>query len=438
MVSDQDSSLVFDFGLPVDRGGLFTQSMTASPSQMLRAYLNTKIAPPLPWFYDPEMTAGIDMEHLSRIWNRPLPRQGKGPHHVFVSHIHQDHMALLPYAAPDVSVLMHRDAAALYRCVQAAGEYPGTNADIHGLDDGQTVSIGNMELTLIRTDHDTPGASGFLLRTPDGVIAFTGDWRWHGRHPERIDHFINECRKAGCNLLITEGTMIKTTPWGRSRDHVREQETGSHFSSILEAAKGLVYINILARNPERVADTITITHRHNRIMVMDAPTARFWHTAVKNQIEDLDWYDRKAEACIRILEDRDSGLPYEPVQCKEIHTSPDRYVYYILHETSCRMALIEPFITDEKKTSVYFHADGNPLTDSDPVLHQWFHRYRISYRYSSTGGHADKSEVETMISRVSPTSVVVLHSQQPTLTEVVGCKRHFPYPGESRYLTEYL
>jgi ribonuclease J len=34
-------------------------------------------------------------------------------------------------------------------------------------------------------DHDVPGASGYLVTTSDGVLAFTGDIRFHGHHPER-------------------------------------------------------------------------------------------------------------------------------------------------------------------------------------------------------------------------------------------------------------
>jgi ribonuclease J len=34
-------------------------------------------------------------------------------------------------------------------------------------------------------DLDVPGASGYLVTASDGVLAFTGDIRFHGHHPER-------------------------------------------------------------------------------------------------------------------------------------------------------------------------------------------------------------------------------------------------------------
>ncbi|MFW5686065.1 MAG: MBL fold metallo-hydrolase, partial [Spirochaetota bacterium] len=260
LVEDEGAGLMFDFGVPVDRNGLFAPAIQPPPAELLATFLQTRIAPPVLDLYAPDYLRDVDPDQLKRVWGideLPFSRRERA---VFISHIHQDHMTLLRFAAAGLPVYMHRDAKAVYECVQQSGEYVGTAADVRPLDHGQRIAIGSMELTLLEHDHDTPGASGFVLRTPDGTIGFTGDWRRHGRHADRIDRFIQACRDARCDVLITEGTTLSTAPWGRSHTPTSEPDVTERYRELLATAPGLVYVNVLARNTERLADVITATH----------------------------------------------------------------------------------------------------------------------------------------------------------------------------------
>ncbi|MFP4112945.1 MAG: MBL fold metallo-hydrolase [Spirochaetota bacterium] len=433
LVEGDGASLLFDFGVPVDLNGLFGSRVQPPLPELLRAYLYTKIAPPVLDLYSPDHLAGVDRNQLARIWGDcALPRPST-ERAVFVSHIHQDHMTLLRFAAPGLPVFMHRDAEIVYRCVQESGEYYGTQADIRALGHREQARIGSFRLTLLEHDHDTPGASGFLLETPDGTIAFTGDWRRHGRHPDRVDRFIDACDAADCDVLITEGTTLNAAPWGRSSSPVTELEVAEHYRRLLARAEGLVYVNVLARNTERVADVVTATHEAGRQLAMDIPTARFWHTALSEGMEALERYDRACEASIRIVTEGDhrGDLPYPRVALSEIAGRPCDFAYYITLEYTYRIADIETARPASVGRSVYFHADGNPLSDSDPLLHRWFYRYGIDYENRSTGGHADPESIRDMVRRVKPKVVVPLHSRQPSLLATDGIARYLPVAGES-------
>jgi len=74
-----------------------------------------------------------------------------------------------------------------------------------------------MSVRFIAVDHDVPGASGFLITTPTASIAFTGDHRWHGLHPELTERFADEAR--GADVLIQEAAYRTLLAPQRGREH---------------------------------------------------------------------------------------------------------------------------------------------------------------------------------------------------------------------------
>ncbi|MBC3842504.1 hypothetical protein GXW82_26870 [Streptacidiphilus sp. 4-A2] len=124
-----------------------------------------------------------------------------------MSHPHIDHVGLAGFLREDVAVHAHTDAVDLLEALSATGQ-----GLTHGdpvwrrLADGQRTQVGPMEVECVLVDHDVPGASGYLVRTSAGTLAFTGDIRFHGHHPERAWDFVD--RAAGCEVLATEGTTL--------------------------------------------------------------------------------------------------------------------------------------------------------------------------------------------------------------------------------------
>jgi ribonuclease J len=79
---------------------------------------------------------------------------------------------------------------------------------------GAPVRVGPMTVRRFDLDHDVPGASGYLVTTGDGVLAFTGDIRFHGHHPGRSWASPREPRLASTGLIhrAPRRTSPATTP----------------------------------------------------------------------------------------------------------------------------------------------------------------------------------------------------------------------------------
>lgn len=436
----EDIGFVFDLGLAMR--GLFNEHVKVKTREGARHYMLTRSAPPLLNLYHPTLQQDLTLEQLQDVWKRSeLPQYSSLK--VFVSHIHQDHMALLPYVAEGTPIYMSKDAYAVYRAVVASGEYEDTMGTIITLDDLEEIKLdndGKVRLKIIEVDHDTPGCSGFILTTSSGVkIGFTADWRRHGRHSYRMDRFIELCRSEGVDVLITEGTRFRPDTLFRKPTDRLETDVAVRYREVIEQAKGLVYVNILARNVERVADIIVATKEAGRTLVMDESTAALWYEANRTGIAALigNLALTIAEEVIRVLPtlnspaiDSSIALPYPMISLSEIIANKAEICMYLPYYQLPLMAELE-CLGDRSHASHYVHADGNPLTSSDETLHRWLTEFGVHYHYCATGGHAAPQEISDMTERIGPKVVIPLHSNHPTLFDSRGIPRFYPVYGET-------
>ncbi|MFC0332542.1 MBL fold metallo-hydrolase [Paenibacillus sepulcri] len=444
MYSCGDTGIVFDLGMA---RGFFNGDTRVRPDYGIRSFLLTRMAPPVLDLYDPDLLGDLGEAELLQVWGKE-----EMPHvdnlHGFVSHIHQDHMALLPSLRPNLPVWMHRDAYAVHEAVVAAGEYPDTRADIRIVEDGQVVDFGTFRIEFIEVDHDSPGVTGFIIHGPEHRIAFTADWRRHGRNHHRLDRFIERCRSTGIDVLITEGTRLRQDTLFRKPKDRLEVEVALECRRAMQETDGLVYVNILARNVERVADLIIRTQEAGRKLVMDESTAVLWHTASR-KLQVLEGHPA-LEACrdvIRLLRTplwsqgpqpaKEAELPYETIELQDIGADKSHYAVYLTYPHTPLIAELE-ISGSVHSGSVYVHADGNPLTPTDETLLRWLNEFGVRYHYCATGGHAAPQEISELTAAIAPKLVVPLHSMHPTLFNSSGVRKYYPAPGESFELSELI
>ncbi|MBA1394180.1 MBL fold metallo-hydrolase, partial [Lactobacillus sp. XV13L] len=86
----------------------------------------------------------------------------------------------------------------------------------------QPIQVGDISLEVWPSDHDAYGATGLIVQTPDKRIAYTGDIRLHGYHPDWVHQFLAAAR--GSDVLICEGTGFS---WPEEKhDRSSEEFTG--------------------------------------------------------------------------------------------------------------------------------------------------------------------------------------------------------------------
>src|SRR5258708_5635100 len=170
LVEHGDARCLFDFGREHAPGRtLFSLGLEPRHGRELADLLAAGAAPPLEGVY------------AGDAWD--------GRTHLFITHMHLDHTGLIPFLGPGVPLYYPAAMEPVRAAADSAGYLPWRHPTGSGVADGETIAVGPVRVRFVAVDHDVPGASGFLIETPEASLGFTGDHRWHGLRPELTEAF---------------------------------------------------------------------------------------------------------------------------------------------------------------------------------------------------------------------------------------------------------
>jgi ribonuclease J len=388
LIRDGDHRVLLDLGLDIPReGDLFRPPARIPPDDELRVRLATGTAAAIPGIYDPAALTAAD----------PLA-DAAGPTAVFISHPHIDHVGLAGFIRPDVTIGASPDCLALLTALDLAGEPLAGPRDLSTWSDiGAPVTHGPMTIERFDVDHDIPGASGYRVTTSDGVLAFTGDIRFHGHHPERSWAFAEAIK--GCDVLVTEGTTLSFDEYHPLRT---EQDVAAGYAAALAAAPSdLMLQSVYPRDLDRVRALIEIAAGQGRTITWPVPAATFLRAAGVSGAVTAD--------------------------LAEIRANPGGFVVQL--DTGDLPSLLDLPVGPG---SAMLHANGEPLGPFDPrwALYTDWLRYRgLPLVQLGCSGHASQDDLHEMLYRIRPRVVVPIHTRSPYRLHPVG--------GPTRVIAEY-
>lgn len=389
--------VLLDIGLDIPAGrDLFRAPARVRAGRELADRLRVGAAPRIPGLYEPALLP--DAEESAELAALAEP---DGETAVFVSHPHLDHVGLAGTVRRSIPVHAHRDAVRLLVALADSGAgLTGGEPAWRPLDADETVSCGPIEVRCVPVDHDVPGACGYLVDTPDGTVAFTGDIRFHGRHPERSWAFADRAR--GCDLLVTEGT---TLGWpAPDRPPRTEDEVAADFATALRDTDGLVLLTMYPRDVERAREFVELARSAGRSLVWPQPVAD-----VLRQV----------------------GVPgavsWDTVTLDAVRDAPK---HFVVQPEPYDFAALLDLPTDG---AVFLHANGEPLGPFDPryqVFTDWLSTLDVPLRTIGCSGHASQDDLHAMVERIRPGVVCPVHTTEPTrLHPPTGVRRVVPRYG---------
>src|SRR5215469_9666085 len=253
---------------------------------------------------------------------------------LFLSHMHLDHVALAQCVHPEVPLYYPQTMEPLREaCAQAGYLSWRQPAGIQVPDRGR-VRVGDIEVEFVAVDHDLPGATGFLIRTPDLTLAYTGDHRWHGVQPELTARFAEAAR--GTDVLIIETVALGLepppeggpAPWERT-----EADVIDGFGEVLDRAPGLVVVNLYPMNRVRVHAFGGACEARGRTFLLEPQSAVV------------------------------AGWPLTLEDSAAIRRHPERYCVQLGFEGLPTLIDLHP-----RPGSIYVHSNGIPLGPYDPCF----------------------------------------------------------------------
>ncbi len=396
LIHDGGYRVLLDLGLDIPTGAdLFRAPAGLPAGRELATRLRVGAAPAIPGLYDP---AALDP-------GDPLGEPA-GPTAVFISHPHIDHVGLAGFVRPDVALHASPEAIALLRALDQGGEALPGPRDFAAPDTawrpvraGQPVRFGPMLIERFDVDHDVSGASGYRVTTSDGVLAFTGDIRFHGHQPLRSWAFADAV--AGCDVLVTEGTTLSFDEHHPLRT---EADVARDFEAALAGRRDLMLLSIYPRDLERVRAVLRVAAGAGRSVLWPDRTAAFLRAA-------------GIEAAAGIGE---TGLA-------AVRAAPGGF---LLQPDSANLAGLLGLPLGPASTML--HANGEPLGAFDPrwqFYTDWLEQCEVPLRMLGCSGHASQDHLHEMLYRIRPSVVIPIHTRSPYRLHPVG--------GTARLVVDY-
>ncbi len=371
-------------------GGLLRHPSQARPGRLLADRLGSGMAPRVEHLWSRDALVGLD-----------LAGGGDGRTLVVVSHAHLDHAGLVGWVAEDVPIVCSPGTATVLRAMRRAGMLDGPRTELQVLSAGEAMTLGPFEVLLHEVDHNVPGASGVELRTPEGVLAYTGDLRAHGRHPERTWAFADSV--GGAEVLVAEGTTLGGTPALVRREELAVDEA---FAAAL-SVPGLVLLSCYPLDLERAAAFATIATSGGRRLLWSPRSATLLRELGLAGVEA--WADRVAE---------------------EVGGSPGSFVVQL--EPAELAHLVDLPVGPG---SLFVHADGEPLGPFQPswaLLTEWLESREVPLRRIGCSGHLMPDDLGELVERIAPATLYPVHTSDPyRLCPPPGTRRVIPAYGRS-------
>lgn len=385
LVEHGDARCLFDFGQEHAPGRTpFSLGLEPRAGRELADLLAVGSAPALPGVYAGEP------------WD--------GRTHLFISHLHLDHTGLVPYLGPDVPLFYPAGMEDLRRAAAESGYLPWRRPPGSAVADGDQVDVGPIRVRFVAVDHDLPGATGFLVDTPDVSLAFSGDLRLHGLHPEVTLAFMDQAR--GVDLLIQEGVSLGAPPADPAQPPLSEADVVAGFGRVLAETPGLVIVNCYGMNRERVAGLAEGCAAAGRTLLMEPEMAAL------------------------------AGWPGVLGDLEPVRMEPRAHCLQLGFETLPHLIDLQP-----PPGSVYVSSGGAPFGAFDPrqaVVEAWLERFGLADRPLNSSGHSRPEDVARIVSGIRPRVVLPVHSRAPEALAVPGVPSFIPQAGPAYAVADIL
>ncbi len=183
---------------------------------------------------------------------------------IIITHGHEDHIGALPYLLPqlnNVPVYSTRLTNALIRIkLKERRTREGVNLKV--LDPGKEITLGKVQAELFPVCHSIPDAAGIIIRTPEGVIINSGDFKidytpvsGKGTDLSRLAQLGSQ----GVLLMLADSTYAELPGYTPS-----EQVVGESLEHVIANAPGRVIVTTFSSLISRIQQVINAAAKYQR------------------------------------------------------------------------------------------------------------------------------------------------------------------------------
>ncbi|HUV80699.1 MAG TPA: MBL fold metallo-hydrolase [Candidatus Bathyarchaeia archaeon] len=370
---------------------------------------------------------------------------------VLLSHAHADHAQYIHFLRTDIPIYCTKATKTILHAVDETGSNPLSdlitacdaftfytnkkgnlsrvtrrNTEFvheriyHVLEPENRVTIGSLEIEMVPVDHSLPGACGYIIRSDEGNLVYTGDIRFHGSNQALSKKFVEKAKAAKPKWLVSEGTRIDSTQ--------QDSEAGVKdvITQLVAKAKGLIFVEHPIRDLDRVNTIFEAAQANKREFVVTfklayliealGALAPFALGDVKILVPKKSWGLISKDGIDRKLVEQDYANwekafinRANSITCNELQQKPEHYVVSMSLWEINQLTDIQPEAASWIKSSCEPFSDEMVLDEERK--RNWLAHFGIKEYFAHASGHASGAEIKAIITEINPDRLYPVHTE---------------------------
>jgi len=182
---------------------------------------------------------------------------------VLLTHGHEDHIGSLPYLLKELNVPVFATKLTLMLVENKLKEHRLQEVDLNCVKPGTKLTLGCFETEFINVNHSIAGAVALAIRTPQGVVFHSGDFKMDhtpvAGEPMDLKR-ISEIGKEGVTLFLCESTNIERPGYTMSERVVGQTLDGIFAENVTRR----LIIATFASNVHRLQQILDLAKKYGR------------------------------------------------------------------------------------------------------------------------------------------------------------------------------
>jgi len=420
LVEDKGTKIFFDFGQSFNFGDeYFTGWLSPRAINGLGDFFEFGLLPKIPGLYAEQQLAFTD-----------LPYQEPEINAIFLSHAHFDHVAHICFVDPKIPVYLGAGTKLFMESMEDTSNFCNYREhDYRTFRTGKKIKIDNITVEPIHTDHSIPAAYGFVIRTSDATIVYTGVFRLHGTRKDLSEDFIQKAKESSPDALICEGTRMALQ---EKRQNYSEQQVEDKSNQIVTSTDKIVFTTHYSRDIDRFRSFYNVAVKNGRKLVIPPKNAYLLSKLIQD--EHLDVPDPSKDKHILVYFKRKKSGNYDDsdyyvwerqfmdkmVNAEYVHKNQKKLIMDLDFFQFGELIDIRP-----QRGSPFIHSMSEPFSEEDiedDVLHNWLNHFGMQFHQLHASGHLNRDQIGQVVNEIDAKKVFPVHTENAKLFEKITNK----------------